>query len=188
MLTIIYENMYKYFYKLLHKYISFYIFPGDKIVEIDPKSSQLFDQFSNVTKHSLYLNGQNNLQNHETLSSLNDLKYFKPDLLILNGNLHYIRDIQTYLQKLHGVCENHARLIVAYYSIAWRPAMKVATFLRIRKKTPEENWIAHEDITNLLYISDFEVIKRDNRVLLPLYIPLLSNFIIDFGSLISFFI
>jgi hypothetical protein len=134
MLTIFYEHMYRYFYKLLHKYISFYIFPGDKIAEIDPKSTQLFDQFSNVTKYSLYLDGQNNLQNHEALSSLNDLKYFKPDLLILNGNLHFVRDIQGYLQKLHGECENHTRLVVTYYSIAWRPAMKIATFLRIRKK------------------------------------------------------
>lgn len=187
MLTLFYENTYDYFYQLLYQYISFYIFPGDRIVKIDPKSSKLFDQFSNVTKKVLFLDEPGDLENYESLSGLSDLKSFKPSLIILNGNLHFVRDIQAYLQKLRGACENHTRLIVTYYSIAWRPAMKIATFLGIRKKTPEQNWIAHEDIRNLLYISDFEVVKRDNRVLVPFYIPLLSNFLNRYVAPLPFF-
>lgn len=41
----------------------------------------------------------------------------------------------------------------------------------------ESNWIAHEDIENFLTLSDFELIKRDSKILMPFYVPLLSNFI-----------
>lgn len=54
----------KYFYKLLHKYISLYIFPEDRMVEIDPKTTHLFDRFRNKTKGILYLDETNKFNNY----------------------------------------------------------------------------------------------------------------------------
>ncbi len=170
--------MKKYFYGLLHKYLSLHVFPKDRMVEIDPKSDQLFELFTNEVKTILYLNELDKSQNHKILSNLKDLKEFNPHFLILNGNLHYARDIETYLRDLHKACSSDTmRLIITYYSNLWRPIIKLADVLKIRKRTPEYNWISHEDMDNLLYLSGFELIKRESKVLVPLYIPILSNLV-----------
>jgi glycosyltransferase involved in cell wall biosynthesis len=65
-------------------------------------------------------------------------------------------------------------LIVVYYSSLWKPLMRLASALGIRKKQPEMNWLAHEDVKNLLNLADYEPIHLEQRILLPVYIPLVS--------------
>jgi hypothetical protein len=69
-----------------------------------------------------------------------------------------------------------ARLLVVYYSSLWRPVLGLATRLGWRSKAPEWNWLAHSDIANLLHLAGFEVVKSDPRVLVPIYVPIISNF------------
>ena len=177
-----------YFYKLLHKYISLYVFSSDSMVEIDPRSLGLFKEFSNHEKRILYTCALSASLKESSADyiKLKDLKNHDPDFCLLNGNLHYVMDIQAYLEDLHLACGNDTRLIITYYSSLWRPLFKVATFLQFRSKTPECNWISHEDIDNLLYLSGFELIKRDNKILIPFYIPILSNLVNRFLAPLPF--
>ena len=63
----------------------------------------------------------------------------------------------------------------------------LAAWLGLREKTPETNWLAHEDIGNLLTLSSFERVRWDSKILLPIYIPLLSNFVNRYVALLPFF-
>jgi len=179
----------QYFYSLLHKYFSLYIMPGDKIVEIDPKKPDLINQFRNDIKKSIvYINESAKNFGCQILGSLQEVRAFKADYLINNGNLHYVRDIQSYLEKMReDACDQDTRVIFTYYSSAWRPFMRVATALKLRIKDPEQNWISHEDIDNLLYLSGYEMVKRDHKVLLPIYIPFFSNFANNYLAALPFF-
>lgn len=49
-------------------------------------------------------------------------------------------------------------------------------------KTPQiyQNWLPTEEIINLLKLSNFEVIKKHQRMLFPLYLPFISDFINGF--------
>jgi glycosyltransferase involved in cell wall biosynthesis len=67
--------------------------------------------------------------------------------------------------------------VITFYSAAWKPVIRLATLLGMRGNLPEDNWISPEDVDNLLRLSDFEVVRSESRVLLPVFIPLLSNFI-----------
>ena len=99
------------------------------------------------------------------------------DYLVLNGTVHYERDLLSFFKQLHHSCSRKTRIIVLYYSSLWKPLVMLASFLRIRSKTPEQNWIDHNDITNILSLADFEPVFIDRKILVPFYIPLLSNFI-----------
>ena len=70
-----------------------------------------------------------------------------------------------------------ARLIVVYYSSLWRPVLGLATRLGLRTKTLEWNWLSHGDVANFMQLADLEVVRREPKVLLPIYIPLLSEIV-----------
>jgi len=44
----------------------------------------------------------------------------------------------------------------------------LATFLNLRAKQPQSNWLSTEDVKNLLELSDWQVIKTQPRILLPI--------------------
>lgn len=65
--------------------------------------------------------------------------------------------------------------------------MILASKLGIRDNLPESNWVAPEDIENLFLLSAFEIVRSENKVLIPMYIPFISNFINCYLSPLPFF-
>lgn len=110
-----------------------------------------------------------------------------PRFVVLNGAIHYERDIQKFLDGLHDKCVSSTRVIILYYSALWKPVIGLATFLGLREKTAEENWISREDIANILSLSDFETISQDCKIICPVYIPLISDFINRYMAPLPFF-
>ena len=171
--------MKSYFYKLIYKYLSIYIRPEDSLVEIDPENNFINEKYSNKT-----------ILNSKSLYYKNDLKSVqetKPDFILLNGNIHYERDIQDFLVTLKNGCSTNTRLVVTYYSNLWKPMIVLSTWLSLRKKSIETNWISHEDIANLLLLTDYEVVRVENKILLPIYLPLMSSFFNRYISPLPFF-
>ncbi|KGM55119.1 glycosyl transferase [Lysobacter daejeonensis GH1-9] len=154
--------MRNYFYRLLSTYLRLYARPSDRVIEVDAVSGEL----------------QEILGSTESVSSaqLRDAGGGSTaDYVILNGNLHYEADIQGYLAGIRTSLREDTRLLVVTYSALWRPFIQLATMLGLRRKTLESNWLADADIANFLRLTDFELVRRDSRVLLPMYIPLLSS-------------
>ena len=175
----------RYFYKLLYKYYNFYIQNDQNIIEINPQNDFLQEHFQNnyTAVNSIYDFEKINKRANTVVGGPNS----SYDYVILNGNLQYERDIQEFLESLHEVVTTKTRIIISYYSTLWKPIFILVTKLKIRKKTPEQNWISHEDINNLLLLAGFELIRRDSRVLFPIYIPFLSGFINRFIAPLPFF-
>jgi len=57
--------------------------------------------------------------------------------------VHYERRAGL-LEELRAGLPASSRIILVYYSTLWKPLLRLATALRLRRKTPEENWIANE--------------------------------------------
>jgi hypothetical protein len=66
------------------------------------------------------------------------------------------------------------RVILTFYSTLWKPFLRLATVLGLRGKTPEENWIANEDVHNLLLLANYELVRQESKLLVPIYTPLIS--------------
>ena len=148
-----------YFYGLLARYVSLFARPGDSLVSLDPPSREFESHMSQCRTMSLAEATERSLA---------------VDFVLLNGTLHYERDIQDYLTRLRASMSDSVRLIVVYYSSFWRPLLGLATRIGLRKKTLEWNWLANEDVTNFMRLADLEVVRREPKVLLPIYIPLVS--------------
>ncbi len=178
-----------YFYKLLYKYISLFVRPGFSLVEIAPQHGFLLTLFRDM-RLAVFRPCRDAFDLPASVGRMNDIGDIagvNPDYLLLNGNLHYDSDILLLLQQLHGVCTATTRVIITYYSSLWRPLVRLATKLGLRSRTPEQNWIAHEDIDNLLYLTGFEIVRRTQHVLCPVYVPYLSDFFNRYVAPLPFF-
>jgi GT2 family glycosyltransferase len=166
--------MRRYFYDSLASYLSLYVRAEDQVVEIDPRSNGLACRFANYRAVS-------------SIATLKTAGQSPPDYVLLNGTIHYERDIQEMLNELQHALEGSERILFVYYSMLWKPLTRFASKTGIRARTPEQNWIAHEDLENLCYLAAFEIIRHDFKLLCPISIPLLANFLNRYVAPLPFF-
>ena len=147
----------RYFYQKLKKYIHLFVRGNDSAVLLCPEGETWTDD--TLTRTTLEECRQREM---------------RPDVIIIQGMVHYERDIQTFLNKVHDCCSPSTRLIITYYSALWRPLLQLATALGLRRRTPEQNWVTHEDIANFLLLTNFEPVRVEGKVIFPVWIPVLS--------------
>jgi hypothetical protein len=158
------------------------------VVEIDPTTELLVASMPNG--HDAFRDASvPSIQKfpEDRIDRLDELAGRPLDYLVLSGLLHYERDIQHLLSQVRRLCRPDTRVIVIYYSSLWRPLTNIASRLGLREKMPEPNWLAHEDIDNLLVLEDFELVRRDSKILLPVYVPILSNLVNRYLAPLPFF-
>jgi len=164
----------RYFYDTLASYLSLYIRPEDQVIEIEARSKGLGQRFANYKAVS-------------NVAALKTTECRPADYILLNGTIHYERDIQEMLNRLRESLEGPERLLFVYYSMLWKPLARLASKIGVRSRTPEQNWIAHEDVENFCYLAGLEIIRRDVKLLCPVPIPLLANFLNRYLAPLPFF-
>jgi GT2 family glycosyltransferase len=164
----------RYFYNSLASCLSLYVRPEDEIVEISPYSGDLGTRFANYRSVS-------------SAATLATAHQAPPDYVLLNGTIHYERDIQEMLNELRESLGGSTRILFVYYSTLWKPLAWLGSKLGLRSRTPEQNWIAPADFENFCYLAGLEIIRRDMKLLCPIPIPLLANFLNRYLAPLPFF-
>jgi SAM-dependent methyltransferase len=98
------------------------------------------------------------------------------DYVIMSDLLGFLYDVQRSLENLHRVCTPRTRIVISYYNYLWEPILQAGEALGLKAKQPVQNWLGRFDVSNLLDLAGFEVIRNTSRLLLPKRIPLLSTF------------
>jgi len=111
----------------------------------------------------------------------------KFDYIIVGSVIGYVSDIQNALTQLRKVSHPSTRVIIVYYNYLWEPLLKLSEALGLRMKRPGQHWFSSRDLENFLELAGFETIKKDNQILIPFYIPLLSTFLNRFFANVWFF-
>jgi SAM-dependent methyltransferase len=89
------------------------------------------------------------------------------DVVIMSDTLGWLDDCLETFRGLHRFCAPHTRIIVTYHSTLWEPLFSGYAWLVGRETPPPPNWLSSLDIANLLHLSDFDVIRREWRILSP---------------------
>jgi SAM-dependent methyltransferase len=105
-----------------------------------------------------------------------DLGGLRPpfDVIVLSDLLHDAWDVQSLLSGLQRLCHRHTRVIINFYSRAWELPLALAARLGLARPVLRQNWLTVADVTALLYLSNFRVIRSWQEVLCPLPIPLFA--------------
>ena len=99
----------------------------------------------------------------------------KFDYILLVNVIGYVDDIQSSFAGLKRICKPDTRIIIVYFNYLWQPILKCAEWLGLRMKRPIMHWLPPQDIRNILKLSDFETVKADYQILMPVYIPVIST-------------
>ncbi len=109
------------------------------------------------------------------------------DLIVLSNLIGYLDDVQEVFKQLHKVCHPQTKIIVTYYNYLWEPILKLGEKIGLKTPTPLQNWLSLTDINNLLYLAGFDVYRNTKRMIFPLNVPLLKNFLNGFLAKLPFF-
>ena len=99
------------------------------------------------------------------------------DVLILADVVGHLQDIEETFRRLRTFCRPETRIIISYYNFLWEPILKAGERLRLKMPQQQQNWLSSEDICNLLGLAHFQVVKTECRLLIPLGIPWISDWI-----------
>jgi SAM-dependent methyltransferase len=92
------------------------------------------------------------------------------DAVIISDTLNHALDVQRVLERIQTVSTPETRLIINYHSNLWSPIFTIANLLGLRAPAPQSNWLATSDIKNLLTLADWETIRTEHHILIPLHL------------------
>ncbi len=101
----------------------------------------------------------------------------KFDVIILSDLVNDLWDVQHVFEKLRELSHSGTHIVINYFNNLWRIPLGIAKKLKLGHLVLEQNWLTNQDISNLLKLSGFEIIKHNEKIIIPFYIPLLSGFI-----------
>lgn len=97
------------------------------------------------------------------------------DVIVLADVVGHLLDVEAALGKLRKCCTPKTRLVIVYYNFLWEPFLRLAELLHMKMPQQHQNWLSPADIHNLLQLEDYEVVKTERRLLLPIRVPIVST-------------
>jgi SAM-dependent methyltransferase len=89
------------------------------------------------------------------------------DVILVVDTLGALDDCQGMFEHLHNLCTRETRLIIGYFSHLWYPALKTAEAAGLKMPQPPQNILSPADVCSLVALADFEAVKSETRLLLP---------------------
>jgi SAM-dependent methyltransferase len=99
------------------------------------------------------------------------------DAIVLSDTVNELWDVQAVFEQLAVYSHPGTRLILNYYSRLWELPLNLTRAMNLATPQLYQNWLTQEDVTNLLYLANFEVIRHWNEIVWPLGTPLLAPFL-----------
>lgn len=97
------------------------------------------------------------------------------DIIILSDVINDLWDVQKVFHRIGQLSTPRTRLILNFYNRLWELPLTFARRLGLARPNLYQNWFTVEDVTGLLTLTDFEVIRHREEVLLPLKLPPFST-------------
>jgi ubiquinone/menaquinone biosynthesis C-methylase UbiE len=97
------------------------------------------------------------------------------DVIILSDLIDDLWDVQKVFEQLSRLCQPRTRLIINSYSRVWEMPLLIASKLGLAKPRLTQNWLTVDDMTDLLNLSGFEVIRSWPEILWPLSTPVVAG-------------
>jgi ubiquinone/menaquinone biosynthesis C-methylase UbiE len=96
------------------------------------------------------------------------------DFILLSDLVNDLWDLQSVFEQIAGLCHPRTRVIVNTYSRLWEGPLALASWLDCAKPSLYRNWFTVEDVTSLMNLVDFEVIRTWPEILWPLRTPVIG--------------
>src|SRR4029453_5359589 len=89
----------------------------------------------------------------------------KFDVIILSDLVNDLWDVQAVFKNISELTTTRSRIIINSYSRLWEPILNLAQWLGLATPTLYQNWLTVEDLSALLGLPDFWVVKPTQKEL-----------------------
>ena len=168
-----------YYYEEDVKYSQFLVRPGQRVLDLGCSTGQLLNSLR--PNHGVGIDMSpamidvarakypdlefyvGDVENPETLKQLEG----PFDVIVLSDTVGWLEDCQGTFEQLQRLCTPETRVVIAYYSHLWAPVLWIAQQIGQQMPQGEQNWLSPRDLTEILGLADFEVVRTDCRQIVP---------------------
>ncbi|RJR27032.1 glycosyltransferase [candidate division WWE3 bacterium] len=179
-----YINKNNYYYTQLVKHINLLLNKKGSVLELGCGTGYVLNKLHGIAKTGIDISQEMIEISKEKYSGIEFVCTEKPETLgkkfeyiIVSDTLGYLSDIQEFLGTIKPLFERESRLIITIHNHIWNPILRLAESFKLKMPYVHENWLQQSEVINLLNLEEYQVISHSRKVLLPIYIPFVSNFI-----------
>lgn len=99
------------------------------------------------------------------------------DAIVMVHVMDFAEDIHAEMERLRRLCHAGTRVIIVTHNYVWAPVLVLLERLGLKRTRGAYAWLSLNDLQNLLAFADFEVIRREYRMPMPVWLPGMSWFI-----------
>ena len=89
------------------------------------------------------------------------------DVIVLADLVNDLWDVQAVLEAIRPLCTPRTRIVLNFFSKLWELPLRAARRLGLAEPLLEQNWLAVEDVMNLLRLAGFEPVRKWEEILWP---------------------
>jgi SAM-dependent methyltransferase len=97
------------------------------------------------------------------------------DYVVMSDVVGRFYDVWSALRALRRVCHARTRIMITYYNFLWEPLLKLGERFGQKMPIPQENWLGMKDLSNLLELNHFEVVRSGSAQLVPFDVPIIAS-------------
>jgi len=101
----------------------------------------------------------------------------KFDYIVMADLIDHLVDVQDALSNVRPMLKGDGRLIISTINPLWSPVLLIAENLGLKMPEGYHNFVLKDDICNILELEGYEVIETGYRILIPKYLPFVSNLV-----------
>lgn len=176
------RNRHRYYWNDITNYVQYFVHENSSVLEVGCGTGEMLHELIAAKKTGIDYSEAMIAQAKASYPEL-DLRVMNAnniqlegtyDVIILSNLIGFVDDIQHVFLEIKKVCHPNTKVIVSFYNTTWEPFLGLAEKLGLKTKSPQQNWLTHFDINNLLYLAGFDVYRQVRRMLVPFNIPIVS--------------
>jgi SAM-dependent methyltransferase len=160
-------------------YLKFLVPPGKRVLDLGCGSGALLNELEPATgvgidfsaamikraraahPHLTFIHGD--------VEALDDIPGLQApfDIILMSDTVGALDDCLETFRGLHRLCSPDTRIIAVYHSRMWEPLSILYDLISGQRPSRPPNWLSSLDIANLFFLADFDVVKREWRMLSP---------------------
>jgi len=173
------------YHRLIESLMRFYVPPGARVLEIGSGAGDLLAALQpsrgvgiDVSPRMVETAAEKHPELEFVCTAGEDfVRDDEFDFIVLSDLVPFADDLLVLFENAARMSNPRTRIVLHSYSQLWRPVIRLAEFLHLKSRLPLRNWLAPQDIRNLLGLAGFEVVTFSRRVLFPKRIPFVTNFL-----------